>query len=141
MDLDLGKVLLSLTCSSKVQAMKCGRLSLTVLAVNKLPCFPGKPLTSGISRSSRRLSPAGPRHPGAFSAGVLESRKTPSTGCFSEDLEFTEQSSAASSASVSTFTVLFFTTVAEKNGAQWGGHWGSAWFSRVPKHQGVSATF
>ena len=82
---------------------------------------PEQTLTSGISRRRFTLGTGSggpsppPLPPGCFL--LLESWravKTPSRGCFSEDLEFTEQSRAASSASVSTFTVLFFRTVAER---------------------------
>ena len=91
---------------------------------------------SGISR---RLFTLGTESSGASPPRgflLLESWravKTPSRGCFSDDLEFTEQSRAASSASVSTFTVLFFRTVAER---KWGSV-GRPWFSRVPRHQAV----
>lgn len=115
--------------------VKCSRLSLTVLAVNKF-LLSQEGLTSGISR---RLFTLGTESSGASPPRgflLLESWravKTPSRGCFSDDLEFTEQSRAASSASVSTFTVLFFRTVAER---KWGSV-GRPWFSRVPRHQAV----
>lgn len=115
--------------------VKCSRLSLTVLAVNKF-LLSQEALTSGISR---RLFTLGTESSGAsLPRGFLlleswRAVKTPSRGCFSDDLEFTEQSRAASSASVSTFTVLFFRTVAER---KWGSV-GRPRFSRVPRHQAV----
>lgn len=115
--------------------VKCSRLSLTVLAVNKF-LLSQEALTSGISR---RLFTLGTESSGASPPRgflLLESWravKTPSKGCFSDDLEFTEQSRAASSASVSTFTVLFFRTVAERKR----GSVGRPQFSRVPRHQAV----
>lgn len=80
-------------------------------------CKRGWALTSGISRLLFTLGPESgwPSLLGCFR--LLDSWrvvKALSRGCFSEDLELTEQSSAASSASVSTFTVLIFRTAAEK---------------------------
>lgn len=79
----------------------------------------GWSLTSGISRRLFTLETESgwPSLPGCLR--LLESWrvvKTLSRRCFSEDLEFTEQSRAASSASASTFTVLFFRTAAEERG-------------------------
>lgn len=95
----------------------------------------GWALTSGISR--RLFTPGTesgwPSPPSCFR--LLESWravKTQSRGCFSEDLELTEQSRAASSASVSTFTVLFFRTVAEKKQGSAGKTTGCLEVSRVP---------